>query len=203
MKCVAGWAKQTSVGEPKSAEGLQVLVSGRAVPALLRTGEDGAALAGGSGMLEVWRKMPCLWRRAHVELQLRRSSYNSWTWRVTEKQRREKLRLQCLIQYFNEIIYVFTYTDWCSVVWCKEKLHAGFSCQSIYVCSFSQYTQQTYSLEHGNSIEYTFNTWSLLWQLSALKDKPNTPQVGLIYETRFKCIFAKVWLKQLHWGVLM
>lgn len=41
------------MGEPKSAEGLQVLVSGRAVPALLRTGEDGAALAGGSGMLEV------------------------------------------------------------------------------------------------------------------------------------------------------
>lgn len=46
------------MGEPKSAEGLQVLVSGRAVsgravPALLRTGEDGAAPAGGSGMLDV------------------------------------------------------------------------------------------------------------------------------------------------------
>lgn len=40
------------MGEPKSAEGLQVLVSGSAVPALLRTGEDGAAPAAGSGMLD-------------------------------------------------------------------------------------------------------------------------------------------------------
>jgi len=68
--------KQTSVGEPKSADGLQVLVSGRAVPALLRTGEAGAA-AGGSRTLEACRRMPCFWRRAHVELQLKRSSYNS------------------------------------------------------------------------------------------------------------------------------
>lgn len=43
----------TSVGEPKSAEGLQVLASGGAVPALLRTGEEGAAPAGGSGIMEV------------------------------------------------------------------------------------------------------------------------------------------------------
>lgn len=41
------------MGEPKSAEGLQVLVSGGAVPALLRTGEDGVAPPRGSGMLEV------------------------------------------------------------------------------------------------------------------------------------------------------
>lgn len=69
----------TSVGEPKSAEGLQVLVSGRAVPALLRTGEEGAAPAGGSGTLEACRRMPCLWRRAQVELQESSSSYSSWT----------------------------------------------------------------------------------------------------------------------------
>lgn len=65
------------MGEPRSAEGLQVLVSGSAVPALLRTGEDGAALAGASGMLEVCRKTPCLWRRAHVLLQLKKSLDNS------------------------------------------------------------------------------------------------------------------------------
>lgn len=43
---------------------------------------------------------------------------------------------------------------------------------------------------------------SILCQLSASKDNPNTPQV---VKTKFKCIFffAKVWLKQLHWGVLM
>lgn len=46
-------SEQTSVGEPKSAEGLQVLVSGSTVPALLRTGEDGAAPMEGSGTLEV------------------------------------------------------------------------------------------------------------------------------------------------------
>lgn len=86
----AALSKQTSVGEPKSAEGLQVLVSGSAVPALLRTGEDGAAPAEGSGTLEVCRRMPCLWSRAHVELQLRRSSYKSWTWGATEVGKRWK-----------------------------------------------------------------------------------------------------------------
>lgn len=40
-------------------------------------------------------------------------------------------------------------------------------------------------------------------QLSAWKDKPYRLQVVLIFETRFKCIFAKVWLKQLQWRVLM
>lgn len=86
--CLPEWVKQTSVGEPKSAEGLQVLVSGSAVPALLRTGEDGAAPAAGSGMLDAWRKMPCLWRRAHVLLQLRNSLYRSWTWTVTVRESR-------------------------------------------------------------------------------------------------------------------
>lgn len=76
------------MGEPKSAEGLQVLVSGSAVPALLRTGEDGATPADGSGTLEVWRRMPCLWSRAHVELQLRRSSYKSWTWGERQEEER-------------------------------------------------------------------------------------------------------------------
>lgn len=69
--------RQTSVGEPKSAEGLQVLVSGKAVPVLLRTGEDGAAPAGGSGTLGVCRKLTSLCSRAHVELQLSSSSYKS------------------------------------------------------------------------------------------------------------------------------
>lgn len=42
----------------------------------------------------------------------------------------------------------------------------------------------------------------IVCQLSASKDNPNIPQV---VKTKFKCIFffAKVWLKQLHWGVLM
>lgn len=71
--------EQTSVGEPRSAEGLQVLVSGSAVPALLRTGEDGVAPEGASGMLEVCRKMPCLWRRDQVFLQLKKSLDNNWT----------------------------------------------------------------------------------------------------------------------------
>lgn len=81
---------QTSVGEPRSAEGLQVLVSGSAVPALLRTGEDGVAPAGASGMLEACRKMPCRWRRAHVLLQLKRSRDNNWTCTVTVWEAKDK-----------------------------------------------------------------------------------------------------------------
>lgn len=133
----AALSKQTSVGEPKSAEGLQVLVSGSAVPALLRTGEDGAAPAEGSGTLEVCRRMPCLWRRAHVELQLRRSSYKSWTWGATEAGKRWK-NWDLQILRWKEIIEGMTCFPffWGRMFSRRIVIEAdtatwGFSCQSV------------------------------------------------------------------------
>lgn len=187
------------MGEPKSAEGLQVLVSGRAVPALLRTGEDGAAPAGGSGMLDVWRKMPCRWRRAHVELQLRRSSYNSWTWREEEENRERiltawKLDLVCRRNYV-------LHTDQSNAVeTLSYRILLYTMCILLPIIHKKQICAQKWQWQYSRT---WFRYIRLLCQLSALKDKPNTPQVVLIFETRFKCIFAKVWLKQLHLGVLM
>lgn len=69
---------RTSVGEPKSADGLQVLVSGRAVPVLLRTGEEGpgpgVGPGEGSGKQGAGRRVPRFCTRAQAVLQLWKTS---------------------------------------------------------------------------------------------------------------------------------
>ncbi len=79
-----------------------------------------------------------------------------------------------------------------------------FSSENVVIeKALSHYTHSRHSFDHGNTAENTFNTGSPQCQFIALKDKPNTPQALLLFETKLKCIFAKAWLKQLHWGVLM